>query len=61
MKKFLGQIQGTNVYLLWGEDDEVTTMTVAREFERLIPNAKLVTIKNCGHAPMIEYPEWFCR
>jgi 2-hydroxy-6-oxonona-2,4-dienedioate hydrolase len=45
--------------LLWGEDDEVTTMDVAETFYKLIPNSKLVTIKNCGHAPMIEHPEWF--
>lgn len=45
--------------LVWGEDDTVTTMDVAHQFEKLIPNAKLVSIKNCGHAPMIEYPEWF--
>lgn len=45
--------------LLWGEDDVVTTMQVAETFHRLIPNSKLVSIKNCGHAPMIEYPEWF--
>lgn len=47
------------VLLLWGEDDEVTTMDVAETFHREIPNAELVTIKNCGHAPMIEHPEWF--
>jgi 2-hydroxy-6-oxonona-2,4-dienedioate hydrolase len=45
--------------LLWGEDDEVTTMDVAEMFHKNIPNSKLVTIKNCGHAPMIEHPEWF--
>jgi pimeloyl-ACP methyl ester carboxylesterase len=45
--------------LLWGEDDEVTTMEVAEMFHKLIPNSKLVTIKNCGHAPMIEHPQWF--
>ena len=45
--------------LLWGEDDEVTTMKVANTFESLIPNATLVSHKECGHAPMIEYPEWF--
>ncbi|MDZ4784918.1 MAG: alpha/beta hydrolase [bacterium] len=45
--------------LLWGEDDLVTTMDVAETFHKNIPNSKLVTIKNCGHAPMIEYPEWF--
>lgn len=45
--------------LLWGEDDEVTTMNVAETFAKHIPNSKLVSIKNCGHAPMIEHPEWF--
>ncbi|HMO01797.1 MAG TPA: alpha/beta hydrolase [Oligoflexia bacterium] len=45
--------------LLWGEDDQVTTMAVANLFKDGIPNSKLVSIKNCGHAPMIEYPEWF--
>ncbi|MCB0319684.1 MAG: alpha/beta hydrolase [Bdellovibrionales bacterium] len=45
--------------LPWGEDDTVTTMQVARQFEQYIPNSELVTIKNCGHAPMIEHPQWF--
>lgn len=45
--------------LLWGEDDQITTMDVAETFAKHIPNSKLVTIKNCGHAPMIEHPEWF--
>jgi pimeloyl-ACP methyl ester carboxylesterase len=47
--------------LLWGEDDEVTTMDVAKMFHKNIPNSELRTIKNCGHAPMIEYPEWFAE
>ena len=47
--------------LLWGEDDEVTTMTVARMFEDLLGDATLKTHKECGHAPMIEYPEWFAH
>lgn len=47
--------------LLWGEDDEVTTMEVARLFEKHIPNAELRTVSNCGHAPMIEHPEWFAN
>lgn len=45
--------------LLWGQNDEVTTMAVAKQFHDNIPNSELVTINNCGHAPMIEYPEWF--
>jgi len=45
--------------LLWGEDDLVTTMEVAKQFHKLIPNSELHTIKKCGHAPMIEHPQWF--
>lgn len=45
--------------LLWGEEDQVTTMDVAETFKRLIPNSILATIKGCGHAPMIENPQWF--
>lgn len=45
--------------LLWGENDLVTSMDVAETFHKNIPNSKLVTVKGCGHAPMIEHPEWF--
>ena len=37
----------------------MTTMEVAEMFHNLIPNSQLVSIKKCGHAPMIEHPEWF--
>jgi len=47
--------------LLWGEDDLVTTMSVAETFHKNIPNSELVSVKNCGHAPMIEHPEWFAE
>jgi pimeloyl-ACP methyl ester carboxylesterase len=58
LKDVLGQVQCPTL-LLWGEDDQVTTMEVAEMFHKLIPNSKLVSIKKCGHAPMIEHPEWF--
>jgi pimeloyl-ACP methyl ester carboxylesterase len=58
LKDVLGQVKCPTL-LLWGEDDQVTTMEVAEMFHQLIPNSKLVSIKNCGHAPMIEHPEWF--
>lgn len=47
------------VLLLWGEEDKITTMDVAEKFKAHLPNAKLITKKGCGHAPMIEHPEWF--
>ena len=58
LKDLLGQIKVPTL-LLWGEEDQVTTMEVAEMFHKLIPNSQLVTIKKCGHAPMIEHPEWF--
>ena len=60
LKDLLGQIKVPTL-LLWGEDDCVTTMDVAEMFNKLIPNSKLLSIKNCGHAPMIEHPEWFAE
>jgi pimeloyl-ACP methyl ester carboxylesterase len=58
LKDLLGQIKCPTL-LLWGEDDQVTTMEVAEMSHKLIPNSQLVTIPKCGHAPMIEHPEWF--
>lgn len=45
--------------LLWGEDDQITSMQVAEIFHKNLSNSKLVTIAKCGHAPMIEHPQWF--
>jgi pimeloyl-ACP methyl ester carboxylesterase len=60
MLSLLKQIK-TPTLLLWGEDDLVTTMEVAETFQKNLGNAKLITIKGCGHAPMIEHPEWFAE
>lgn len=60
LKDLLGQVKVPTL-LLWGEDDQVTTMEVAEMFHNLIPNSELVTVKKCGHAPMIEHPEWFAE
>ena len=56
--KMLNQVKVPTL-LVWGEDDEVTTMSVAKIFHAHIPNSQLVTKEKCGHAPMIEHPEWF--
>jgi pimeloyl-ACP methyl ester carboxylesterase len=49
----------TPTLLIWGEDDLITPLSVAKEFESLLPNAKLVKLPQCGHAPMMEKPEAF--
>ncbi len=56
--QMLDQVEAPTL-LLWGEEDEVTTMSVAKIFHSRIPNSILVTKERCGHAPMIEHPQWF--
>jgi len=60
LEALLGQIQVPTL-LLWGEDDKVTSMEVAEQFHKLIPNSTLLSIPGCGHAPMIEHPQWFAE
>jgi pimeloyl-ACP methyl ester carboxylesterase len=49
----------TPVLLIWGEEDRITPPAVAREFESLLPNARLIMLPQCGHAPMMEKPAAF--
>ena len=47
------------VLLVWGENDNITPPSVAREFHQLLPNSELHMIASCGHVPMLEQPEAF--
>lgn len=49
----------TPTLLIWGEEDKIAPPDVAREFHELLPNAELVMLPACGHAPMMELPERF--
>ena len=49
------------VTLVWGTEDEITPPEVAHDFARLLPNAELHFIKECGHAPPIERPAEFAK
>jgi 2-hydroxy-6-oxonona-2,4-dienedioate hydrolase len=45
--------------LIWGKDDQITPAFVGEKFHELIPHSKLILLDECGHAPMMEYPEIF--
>ena len=47
--------------LIWGCDDRLTPVDVARRFETQIERSTLVLIPECGHAPMLEQPQEFNR
>ncbi len=54
----LSQISAPTL-LIWGREDRITPIHVAHEFAGMIPDAKLVVIDACGHAPMMEQPVEF--
>jgi len=41
--------------LVWGERDRLVPSRLAQEWQRLIPQARLVLLR-CGHVPMLEAP-----
>ncbi len=43
--------------LVWGERDARSPLSVARQFERAIPDAERVVIPECGHVSNLEQPE----
>lgn len=47
------------VTLVWGESDQVLSLNYARKMQSQLPNAQLVTLKRCGHAPQLECPKAF--
>jgi len=49
----------TPACLIWGKNDTITPPEVAEEFLKLLPQAELFWIDQCGHAPMMEHPETF--
>lgn len=42
---------------IWGENDKILGIKPATQFQELIPDNKLIWIKNCGHVPHLEQAE----
>ena len=53
LEERLGRI-AVPTLLVWGRDDRITPLEVAERFRALIPDAQLVYLARCGHAPMLE-------
>ena len=58
LEKDLHKIQAP-CCLIWGKNDIITPLHVAKDFQRLIPHAELHLIDECGHVPMMERPDEF--
>lgn len=47
--------------LIWGRQDIVTPPSAGQGFTELMPDAKIVWLDGCGHAPMLEAPVPFAE
>lgn len=47
--------------LVWGRQDVVTPPEAARQFMESLPDARIVWLDECGHAPMMEWPGKFSQ
>jgi pimeloyl-ACP methyl ester carboxylesterase len=47
--------------LIWGADDAETPVAMARQMERLIPDAGLVVLEGAGHYSYLDQPARFAR
>ena len=56
----LGDIRQPAV-LIWGEQDQVTPLALAREALKLLPRGELKILPQCGHIPQIDCPDRFLR
>jgi pimeloyl-ACP methyl ester carboxylesterase len=45
--------------IVWGDKDRTVPVEGADEYERLIPNARKVIMRDTGHVPMVERPARF--
>ena len=44
-------------FFIFGENDILIKREIIKQVECLMPEARCITIKNCGHAPFISQPE----
>jgi pimeloyl-ACP methyl ester carboxylesterase len=51
-----GQIS-VPVTIAWGEKDRLLLPRQARHVARLIPGARIVILRGCGHVPMYDDPD----
>ena len=58
LPKWLHRIK-VPVTIVWGAEDRILPVGFAKEFQRLIPGAKLEIISSCGHLPHAEKPDRF--
>jgi pimeloyl-ACP methyl ester carboxylesterase len=49
------------ILIIWGDNDRYFAPVIAESVRRELPSAQLIMFDECGHSPMLEYPEKFTR
>ncbi len=45
--------------IVWGRQDSIVPVACGEQYQRLLPNARLAVLENCGHSPHLERPDEF--
>lgn len=45
--------------IVWGREDRIIPVECGEQYQRLLPNATLRVLDQCGHSPQIEKPDEF--
>lgn len=58
LRSRLGELKQP-VLIIWGDHDQYISPKIAPLVNREIPTSRLIVFRDCGHCPMLEYPEKF--
>jgi pimeloyl-ACP methyl ester carboxylesterase len=47
--------------VIWGDDDKIIPPAYAALWRQRLPDARLVTVNDCGHLPHVEHAETVAR
>lgn len=56
LSSYLPRIK-TKTLILWGKEDKILPVSLAKEFNSKIQNSKLLILEKVGHSPHLEVPE----
>ena len=58
LRSRLGELKSP-VLIIWGDHDRYIAPEFAEVVKQELPCSKLIVFRECGHCPMLEYPEQF--
>jgi pimeloyl-ACP methyl ester carboxylesterase len=60
LPNFLPRV-ANSALVVWGREDRIVPLVCGEQYRKLLPNATLVVLDECGHLPPIEQPDAFAR